>query len=1136
MKLGFNRESILSLVHLLPVLFLISVCTALPEPVRGQQVTAAITGKITDPSTTPIAGAKIEAKDIERGTIWATESNLEGFYSLPHVPVGSYEIRVKVTGFQTVVHPPFELVLNQTVRLDFQMQLGAINQTVEVRETPLLLNTDAMQLGAVIESKTSEALPLATRDYIQLTLLVPGTVHPDPSAFTNGTGAGSISSGRPYVNGNREQANNFLLDGLDNNQVSDNLVGYVPSVDAIQEFNIITNNAPAEFGNFQGGIISATIKAGTNQLQASLFEFFRNDVLNANRWENNWSCAPARCHKDKMRWNMFGGTIGGPIKKDKLFFFADYQGQRFAFPASTTPITVFTESERRGDFSQLLAEQNIQLFDPDPGHYIPDPAHPGHPIRAPFQDNQIPIARVNPVARNLFASPLYPMPMNGQLMNNFLNVTRSSIDTDQFDVKLDANLTGRDRLSGRFSWSRQDIPMSNSFPLFFDNLNSTLTRNAVLNWTLTVNPRFVNEVRFGVNYVRTFGGDHKDGVGNLAEQLGIENGNDRGPGLMGLFSPGWGVGSPNTPRSFLFADTVIQLEDGMTISRGRHILHTGFQYWRQRINTFLAGEGGVSGVIIFDGRWTAGPDTLATAGGGSGSPDADFFLGLPELLGRGSNGGTWGQRSNVFGTYLQDDWRVNDSLTLNLGLRYQTYTPWVEVLDRQLNFAPFSGDVELPRQSNLYSNNRALYNSYNLSLGNFQPRFGFAYTPHVLGNTTVLRGAFTVSSYLEGTGTNLRLPLNPPFAGVLTSIYDNLTFPRSTLDQGFTVLASPTDPYQNATIRLWDPNIRPAISQQWNFTIERQFSSNLLFTVGYVGQLGTHLVVPMPYFQRRLLGVDSGGTPITAASPYLAGNPALQNIAQISGTESNGKMRYDALQANLQKRFSHGVQANVAYTYSKCMSDSIGYFGAGGQAASQSAYWQNLYNRRAEWGPCYYDATHVLSSYAVYELPVGRGKKFGNHWSGVINDVLGNWQVTGILQLRGGFPLTISASDASGTGSRGARANCTSPARILGSSSPAPDGGLQWFDPSSYDPPSPGTFGTCGNGTVRGPGLRTADISFQKEFPIRGQTRIEFRAEFINFTNTPIYSAPATALGPNLGKITSSQGPRNIQFGLKFYF
>ena len=574
----------------------------------------------------------------------------------------------------------------------------------------------------------------------------------------------------------------------------------------------------------------------------------------------------------------------------------------------------------------------------------------------------------------------------------------------------------------------------------------------------------------------------------------------------------------NTPRLWLFADTVIQLEDGMIITRGRHILHTGFQYWRQRINAFLAGDWGVTGGIDFDGRWTAGPDPLAVAGGGSGASEADFFLGLPESLGRGSNGGTWGQRSNVFGAYFQDDWRVTDSLTLNLGIRYHTYTPWVEVRDRQVNFAPFSGEVELPRQSTFYSNNRALYNSYNWGLGNFQPRFGFAYTPAWLGKKTVFRGAYTISSYLEGTGTNLRLPLNPPFATVFNSTYDNLTFPGSTLDQGLTVLASPTDPYQNATIRLWDPNIRPAISQQWNFTIERQFWSNLVFTVGYVGQHGTHLMVPMPYFQRQLLGVDSTGTPITAPSPYLSGNPALQNIAQISGTESNGNMRYDALQANLQKRFSQGLQFNVAYTYSKCMSDSNGYYGAGVQAAFAKYLLAESLRQASGMGALLlrrHPRAHQLCSLRtsrrarqeVRQPLEPRGQRSGGQ-------LATGWHSA----IAGRFPAHHLRSDASGTNSRGPRANCNSPAQVFGSSQNAPDGGLQWFDPSPYGAPATGTFGTCGVGTVRGPGLRTFDLSLQKEFPIGERRRVEFRAEFINFTNTPIFICASRMAGTRPGQ------------------
>ena len=1113
---------------------LIVACLAVSESAWGHQAGAAIIGKVIDPSEAPLAGAKVTATDVARGTVRTTETNIEGFYNLPRLPVGSYEVRVEMAGFQTAVRPPIELVLNQTARLDFQLKLGQITQTIEVVGEPPLLSKDSSQLGVVIDSNTHQSLPLATRNYIQLTLLVPGSVHPDPQTFTDGNVTG-FWSGRPYVNGNREQANNFLLDGLDNNEVGNNAVGYTPNVDAIQEFNMTTNNAPAEFGNFQGAIISTTIKSGTNHLQGNVFEFFRNDVLNANDWYSNW----AGGEKSRMRWNMFGGTIGGPILKNKLFFFGDYQGQRYAFPSTSGPMTVFTEAERRGDFSQLLTESGVQLYDPDPAHYIPDPGQEGMMVRAPFLNNQIPIERVNPVARNLFASPQYPLPINDQLINNYLSTTGSSVDRDQFDVKLDANLSERDNVSGRYSWSRQDNPTRNSFPLIFERLRQAGTQNSVLSWTRTVNPGFVNDFRIGVNYVWMSAGDDAGGLGNFAEQIGIQNGNDRGPGLMGLYFLGMDVlniGSPIIPRSFLSADTVIQLEDSLIVTRGRHILRTGFQYWRRRINAFVGGTWGVTGAIAFDGRWTAGPDTHAIADGGTGSPEADFFLGLPESLGRGSDGGTWGQRSNVFGAYFQDDWRVTDSLTLNLGIRYQTHTPWVEVCDRQLNFAPFSGELQVPRQSTLYSNDRALYNSYKWGLGSFQPRFGFAFTPGALGRKTVFRGAFTISSYLEGTGEGGRLPVNPPLVADLSAVYDDLAFPASTLDQGMTVLASPTDPYQNANIKLWDPNVQPAISHQWNLTVERQFRSNLVLTAGYVGQHGTHLMVPMPYFQRQLLGVDSSGTPITAPSRYLSGNPALQDITQISGTESNGNMRYDALQANLQKRFSQGLQFNVAYTYSKCMTDSTGYYGAWGQTAPQSSYWQNLYDRRAEWGPCYYDAAHVLSSYALYQLPVGRGRKFGSRWNRVLDGVAGNWQVSGILQLRGGFPLTIIADDASGTGSLGSRGNCTGPVRVYGSSRNAPDGGLQWFDASPFEAPSPGTFGNCGVGTVRGPGLKTADLSLQKDFPIGPDRRIEFRAEFINFTNTPIFYTPYTGLGPYLGRILGAQGARNIQFALKVYY
>ncbi len=1092
-------------------------------PVHAQEVTAAITGKVTDPSGAVLSGAQVTATDTQRGTVWNTQTNQDGAYNLPRLPIGTYDVKVQAPGFQTTVQSKIQLELNQTARVDLQMNLGSVSETVEVDAAPPLLQTETTQLSTVLNSHTNETLPLATRNYVQLTLLAPGSVHPDPSTFKNGQATGN--GGRPYINGNREQSNNFLLDGADNNQVSDNLVGYTPSVDAIAEFNMITQNASAEFGNFQGGIVSASIKSGTNAYHGDAFEFFRNDVLNANEWSNNWNGLP----KTKVRWNEFGGVIGGPIKRDKLFFFADYQGERFDNPASTGTVSVFTAAERAGDFSALLdtnqtgGSKPIQLYNP----FSLD----AKGNRVPFANNQIPLSLLDPVASKLFASKYYPLPINGQLRNNQINASHSATNGDQGDAKVDWNISDKDRMFGRYSQSRQSQPGTNSFPLFFGSFFEAPTHSGVLDWTRTVSPSVVNEARVAVNYTILHNGGVDNGLGNVAQELGIANGNDRGPGLLSLGFGGIanGIGSSNIGTQQLFANTVIQYEDAVIWTKGTHTMHLGFQGWRQRIDTFYAGNNGLTGFINFDGRFTAGPSPTAVASSTTGLGDADFFLGLPSNLGRGVNTGTWGQRANILSGYFQDNWHLSNTLTLNLGVRYETHTPWVEVKNRQTNFGLFTGSVETAGQSKLYSNSRALYNNYNGAL-NFQPRIGIAWTP---APKTVVRAAFTISSYLEGTGTNLRLPLNPPLNEEFEARYNTGTYalPPSRTEQGLTVLQSPSDPFSGANIRLWNPNVRPAISEQWNFSVQNQLNNSTTVQAGYVGQKGTHLMVPMPYFQRHL---NADGT--TSPSPYLSGNPALASISQISGTESNGNMSYNALQVTLQKRLSSGLQAQVAYTYSKCLTDSSGYYGSwGGQATPTSPYWQNLYDKKAEWGPCYYDVTHTLSSYATYELPFGRNRRFGKNLNKVVNAVAGDWQVSGILALHGGFPLTVSGPDNSNTNSRGSRADCIAPAHIFGTRN-SPVGGYQWFDPNSYAAPANGTFGSCGVGTIRGPGLHSFDMSLQKEFPFTERQRLEFRGEFINLTNTPILNSPNAGLGSSQGLLQSSQGARNIQLGLKYYF
>ena len=1104
---------------------LLAVCLVGFHSAWSQEVTAAVTGSVVDPTDASIVGATITAKDMERETSYTAQTNSAGVFHIPRMPVGTYELKVGAPGFQTAIYRSITLVLNQTARVDFQLKIGQATETVDVASTAPLLHTDSTQLSTIIDARTNIDLPLLTRNYIQLALLAPGSVNPDPQTLTSGDGP--WGAGRPYINGNREQANNFLLDGMDNNQVSDNLVGFSPSVDAIQEFSLITQNASAEFGNFQGGIISISIKSGTNSYHGSVFEFFRNDVLNANNWANNFQGLP----KPKLRWNMFGATIGGPIVKNKLFFFVDYQGQRFDYPASSTPITVFTAAERQGDFSQLLIGQGIQLYNP----YQLD----ANGNRTPFPNDHIPLKLMDPVARNLFSSGLYPLPITSDLVNNFINTTRSHNNVDQGDVRLDYTITQKDRLYGRISQGFQDNPGINSFRLFFDAFNQARLENGVVNWTHNFSHNVLNEAAVGASYVRLNRGGLDNGLGNLGEQVGIANANDHGPGLLFINISGgavWPFGNPNIGTAELFADTVFQYKDDLVITHRRHVFHTGLQYWRQRINTYEAGTNGRTGFMNFSGRFTSGPDQLAVSGGGSGAGEADFFLGLPESFGRGiSSTGTWGQRANVFGIYFQDDWRATETLTLNLGLRYENHSPWVEVQNRQVNFAPITGQIQFAGQRCIYSNCRALYNSYNGGL-DFQPRIGLAWTPSFLDSKTVLRAAYGISSYLEGTGNNLRLPMNPPFTSPeFQTNYFTSNLPATTTGQG--LLPPTTDLFQNAVVRLWDPNIQPAISQQWNLSVEHELTGSTTFQVGYVGQQGTHLMVAMPYLQSQL-HADGSITP----SPFLSGNPTLRSeLSEISGTAAIGNMSYNALQATLQRRFSSGFQGQIAYTYSKCMTDSIGYFGSAGQATPASAYWQNLYDRGAEWGPCYYDVTHLLSGSAVYQLPLGRNKRWGRNLNSFVDAVLGNWQFGSIVQARGGFPLTIFSYDASGTNSRGSRANCVAPPHVYGRK-PAFDAsngqfiGFQWFDPASYGPAVPGTFGSCGVGTVRGPGLRTVDLSVQKEFPLNESKTLEFRAEFFNVTNTPILNSPSTWLSPYLGVVSSSQGERNIQFALKFYY
>jgi len=636
------------------------------------------------------------------------------------------------------------------------------------------------------------------------------------------------------------------------------------------------------------------------------------------------------------------------------------------------------------------------------------------------------------------------------------------------------------------------------------------------------------------------------GLGNIAQTVGIAA---AGAGLLALGSgvnggPGFayvaGLGTANVGASQLFANTTFHYADNFTLIRGRHMMKMGAQALREWVNVFYASNSGRTGYINFGGRFTA---QNAASPSGTQIGEADFLLGLPNDIGRGPQGNTWGQRSTIWGIYFQDDYRVSNTLTANLGIRWEYHTPWVEVDNREANYTPFLGQLEVtaPLPANAVAPpgpaplvvGGALYNSYKKD---FQPRVGLAWNPEILKKKLVFRAGFTISSYLEGTGTNLRLSMNPPLNQEFTAVYNTpaYTLPGTTLDQGLSGI-NPKNPYSGALIRLWDPFVRPAEVQQWNGSAEYEFSGGNVLTLGYVGQHGTHLMVAMPYLQNLLVNGK------VVQGPYLSGNPALRGeISQISGTASIANQSYNAMQATLHKRFSKGFEYQIAFTWSHGISDSIGYYGQGGQAGAQSPYWQNLYNQSSERGPTYFDDKFVFVPSFVYELPFGRARMIGKNWNKVVDGVVGGWQLGGVYTAHTGFPLTIKMSgDPSGTGARSFRAN------VIGTPhDPHVVGpGALWLDPSAYTAPTAGTFGNAGVGIVRGPGLSQLNLSLTKQFHLTEKKYFELRGDVYSLVNNPAFTSPAAApvgsqtiTSPQFGQVRYAQGERNMQVVAKFYF
>ena len=1070
--------------------FLLSITLLIPAAASAQTGAASLTGIVTDQSGAAVPGATVIATNQATNVDYTAVSNEAGNYTITSVPVGTYVVKAELSKFKTAATKPIQLEAKQIGRIDFKLELGGMEETVVVTGESPVLQTESATVGEVISGTTVTALPLNGRNTGQLSLLLPGVLTPNPGSFTGSRNTGS--GGRPYVNGNREQTNNYTIDGVDMNETIDNLVAYQPSPDALAEISVETNNYSADTGNVAGAVISNVIKSGSNRFKGNAFEFYRNSSMDANSWANNRSHAA----KPERRQDIFGGTLGGPLMKNKVFFFGNYQGTRFNAPGSET-ISVAPASWRSGDLSVVTAT----IKDPKTG--------------VAFPGNQIPASQISAVASRILSNTAwYPLPNRtgtgvGNINGNYVGETLTTTDADQGDGRIDWNVSSKDKVFGRLSWAEfTSLTNKRAIPLLLGSSQDAPFRNVAVNWNRIMKSSLVNELLFGFNQIGIV--NHTldwSGIGDANATFGIAGGQP----IAGLSSIGWasgltGVGSGASDSDTL--DRTYQINEKLTWLTGRHSLKFGGQMLHLNQRRFYAGNNGLLGLFTYGGAFT-------------GYPFADFLLDQVATKGRGSSADPWTQLHNRDAIYVQDDFKASSALTLNLGMRWAYTQPLVEKDNRQGNFSLTTGQ-EIPA-ANGSRESRALYNSYKKG---FEPRLGMAWRPT---DKWVFRSAYGISQYMEGTGANLRLPLNPPFFFESFVQYDPTTG-AGALGTGFAGLQPLDQP--SGQVRAWDPNLRPQFTQQWNVFGEYLLNPATSLNVGYVGNHATHLVTPVEGNQ-PLPGTGDVSTwlPLQQRRPLYATAPLITNI---STTASRGHSDYNGLQVSVRQRAVKGVEYLASYTLSRTRSNNLGYYGSGGVAA-EGAYWMNAYQPEWNYGPAFYDARHNFVFSANYEIPFGQGRRYGAASSGVVDAILGGWRLSGILQLRSGFPITVTDGQApSLQGTRGnERPNC------IGDPVPSDQNINHWLDINAFSRVPRGTWGNCPVGVARAPGYNNVDAVVAKQFKAGAERYFEFRAEAFNVFNHPSFSPPGRDINsPNaFGVITGTVSTaRTAELVLKFYF
>jgi hypothetical protein len=1148
----------------------------------AQKDAGTIVGAVKDSSGAYVADANVSVTDVDRGGTFETKTNVNGEYVAGPLKIGRYTVTVQKEGFKKLVAGPVALNVQERLAVDVTLQLGARSETITIIASELHLETQTSDLGQIVGSRQATSLPLNGRNYAQLALLGAGVAPSEPGSRTE-TSFGFSS------NGARALQNNFLLDGVDNNaNLGDVLNGssYViqPSVDAIAEFKVQTNSYSAEFGRGNGAVMNAVIKSGTNAFHGNVYEFFRNDVFDANNAFNTFG-------RQQYQQNQFGGTFGGPLVKSRLFFFTDYEGLRIR-EAEPQTFLIPTQNMVTGDFSSFLGGVISGVVD-----CSGNPTYQGEIFNTRLtQDSSlnstgycgVPIATdstgkptnifpssgpsaINSVAKSLAA--LYPAPDYNSGGNNYYADPKKSVNQNNVDARIDYTISSSDNLFGRLSYENQPTVTPGPFKSFLDGGGFAAGDQDNKYWSVAISethifkPTVINEFRFGYNHINSHRLPPYANT-DVSGQLGLI-GVPFEPGIGGLPSIGFttdglsNIGSSDFLPSIEKQNSYV-FNDNLTWVRGRQTLKFGTEIRSEEFTIFQPSS--PRGDLLF------GPDLTDNPGApGTGGEDfASFLLGLPDG-GQIVNLHNVDYHRNILAFFAQDDIQINSRLTVNLGLRYEMFRPITEANNQQGTFDFATDSLIVPKGQNAQltpflstiipiqqTAGRGLIPADNTD---FAPRVGFAYK---ITEKLVMRSGYGIfyGGQESGPFSNPSPGFNPPF--FVTQSFNSPCgpaplFPNTNLSDpnNCTVGYNPSAPVptSSAINNFWtggypvnslsDPNspilyslapdLRTPLIHQWHMGLQYQITADTLLDISYAGSHGQRLYA---FYNGNEL---PGG--IGANRPF----PALNNqISSIATFRSNGFSNYNSLQTSLERRFSKGLQFQFSYTYAHALDDAssanLGSLNNGDFRDQTKPQW--------EYGNADFDVRHRFVASYIYELPFGNGKQLGKGVSPFWNQVIGNWQVAGITSYSTGNYATVSdpanpmGVDCGGT----VTYNCARANRI-GDPNAKPCLPGTFFNTCAFaSNTGPNVFGNAGRNIVRGPGFQEWDISLFKNFPIREQIRLEFRAEFFNAFNHPnLLWGPIGALGqvepvaievgtPQFGLPQAARDPRLMQFALKFSF